>query len=242
MPESEEKDHSETVAIAENVLCEVFAGDVRLKMETEFDADRATVLRCRVVKSPSGVPQSVVVKKILTSDGTEFHPNSPDEMVPRFFNDWAGLEFLSGISDGDSPAAQFYGGNREKGLMVIEDLGDGRNFYGSLRGESSAAATGELIKLARALGKMHALTIRKQAVYDSIRDRLGSRPKPSIHDRRMATTCGEVRCCLWEGWGEAPSWNKDGDENGCGVQCCTRTVPRLYTRRSDSDECASCRR
>ena len=181
MPESEEKDHSETVAIAENVLCEVFAGDVRLKMETEFDADRATVLRCRVVKSPSGVPQSVVVKKILTSDGTEFHPNSPDEMVPRFFNDWAGLEFLSGISDGDSPAAQFYGGNREKGLMVIEDLGDGRNFYGSLRGESSAAATGELIKLARALGKMHALTIRKQAVYDNIRDRLGPREKsPSM--------------------------------------------------------------
>ena len=33
MPESEEKDHSETVAIAENVLCEAFASDVRLKME-----------------------------------------------------------------------------------------------------------------------------------------------------------------------------------------------------------------
>ena len=178
MPESDEKDHSETVTIAENVLCKAFDGDVRLKMETEFDTDQATVLRCRVVKGSAGVPQSVIVKKVLTTDGTEFHPNSPDEMVPRFFNDWAGLEFLSEVLDGDSPAAQFYGGNREKGIMVIEDLGDGRNFYGSLRGESSTAATAELIKLARALGKMHALTIHKKAVYDSIRDRLGSRDKP----------------------------------------------------------------
>ena len=193
MPESDEKAHSETVAIAENVLCEAFEGDVRLKMETEFDTDQATVLRCHVLESPSGVPQSVIVKKILTADGTEFHPKSPDEMVPRFFNDWAGLEFLSKISNGDSPAAQFYGGNREKGLMVIEDLGDGRNFYGSLRGESATAATAELIKLARVLGKMHSLTIRKKAVYDNIRDRLGSKDKSPSIDRRMGATCGEIR-------------------------------------------------
>ena len=195
MPESDEKDHSETVTIAENVLREAFKGDVRLKMETEFDTDRATVLRCRVVEVPAGVPQSVVVKRALTTDRTVFHPNSPDEMVPRFFNDWAGLEFLSTISDGDSPAAQFYGGDREKGLMVIEDLGDGRNFYGSLRGESPTAATGELIKLARGLGKMHALTIRKQTVYDSIRDRLGPRDKPpSMTDewRRLVEKLNEV--------------------------------------------------
>ena len=82
-----------------------FEGDVRLKMETEFDTDRATVLRCRVVKGSAGVPQSVIVKKVLTTDGTEFHPNSPDEMVPRFFNDWAGHEFLS-----DSFRWRFTGG------------------------------------------------------------------------------------------------------------------------------------
>lgn len=178
MPESDEKDHAETVAIAENVLCKAFGGDVQLKMETEFDTDRATVLRCCVVENLPDVPQSVVIKRALTTDGTEFHPNSPNEMVPRFFNDWAGLEFLSEISDGNSPAAQFYGGDWEKGLMVIEDLGDGWNFYGSLRGESPTAATEELIKLARALGKTHALTIRKKAVYDSICDRLGSRDRP----------------------------------------------------------------
>ncbi len=195
MPKSDEKDHSETVAIAENVLREVFKGDVRLKMETKFDTDRATVLRCRVVKYSSDVPQSVVVKRALTTDGTAFQPNSPDEMVPRFFNDWAGLEFLSTISGGDSPTAQFYGGDREKGLMVMEDLGDGRNFYGSLRGESSTAAMAELIKLARALGKMHALTIRKKTVYDSIRDRLGPRDRPpSMTDewRRLVKKLDEV--------------------------------------------------
>ena len=195
MPESDEKDHSETIAIAENVLCEAFESDVRLKMETEFDTDQATVLRCCMVESPSSVPQSVVVKKALPADGAAFHPNSPDDMVVRFFNDWAGLEFLSKISGGDSPAAQFYGGNREKGLMVIEDLGDGWNFYGSLRGESSTAATEELIKLARTLGEMHALTSRKKAVYDSIRDRLGPRDKsPSITGewRRLVGKLDEV--------------------------------------------------
>ena len=178
MPESDEKDHSATVAIAENVLREAFESDVRLKMETEFDSDQATVLRCRVVKCSPGVPQSVVVKKALPADGTVFHPNSPDDVVVGFFNDWAGLKFLSEISDGDSPAAQFYGGDLERGLMVIEDLGDGRNFYGSLRGKSSTAATEELIKLARGLGKIHALTIDKKAAYDSIRDRLGPRDSP----------------------------------------------------------------
>ena len=199
MPKSDEKDHSETVAIAENVLRKAFGGGVRLKMETEFDTDRSTVLRCCVVESPSGIPQSVVVKRALTTDGTEFHPNSPDEMVPRFFNDWAGLEFLSEISDGNSPAAQFYAGDWKKGLMVIEDLGNGRNFYGSLRGESATAATGELIKLARALGKMHALTTHKKAVYDSIRDRLGSRDKsPSITGEwqrlmgKLNEVCGRI--------------------------------------------------
>lgn len=199
MPKSDKKDHSETVAIAENVLCKAFGGAVRLKMETEFDTDRATVLRCCVVESPSGIPQSVVVKRALTTDGTEFHPNSPDEMVPQFFNDWAGLEFLSEISDGNSPAAQFYAGDWEKGLMVIEDLGDGWNFYGSLRGGSATAATGELIKLARTLGKMHALTIRKKAVYDSIRDRLGPRDKsPSITGKwqrlmeKLDEVCGRI--------------------------------------------------
>ena len=199
MPESDEKDHSETVAIAENVLSEAFRGDVQLKMEAEFDTDRATVLRCCVVEDLPDVPQSVVVKRALTTDGTEFHPNSPDEMVPRFFNDWAGLEFLSEISDGDSPAAQFYGGDRKRGLMVIEDLGDGWNFYGSLRGESPTAATAELIKLARALGKMHALTIHKEAAYDRIRDRLGSRDKsPSITGEwqrlmgKLDEVCGRI--------------------------------------------------
>lgn len=195
MPESDENVHSEIVAISENVLCESFKGDVRLEMKTEFETDQATVLRCRVVQSPSDVPQTVIVKKVLTADRTEFHPNSPDEMVPRFFNDWAGLEFLGEISDGNSPAAQFYGGDREKGLMVIEDLGDGRNFYGSLRGESASAATGELIKLARALGKMHSLTIRKQAVYDNIRDPLGPREKPpstTSEWRRLVEKLDEV--------------------------------------------------
>ena len=178
MPELDEKDYSETIAIAENVLCKAFGDDVRLKVKTEFDADQATVLHCYAIKAPPGVPQSVVVKRALTTDGTAFQPNSADEMIPRFFNDWAGLKFLSEISNGDSPAAQLYSGDREKGLMVIEDLGDGRNFYGSLRGESSTAATAELIKLARALGKMHALTIGKKAAYDSIRDRLGPRDRP----------------------------------------------------------------
>ena len=195
MPKSDEKDHSETVAIAENVLYKAFKGDVRLKMETEFDTDQATVLRCRVIESSPGVPRSVVVKKALPADGRVFQPNVPADMVVRFFNDWAGLEFLSKISGGDSPAAQFYGGNREKGLMVIEDLGDGRNFYGSLRGESPTAATAELIKLARALGKMHALTIRQKAVYDNIRDRLGPRDRPpSMTDewRRLVGKLDEV--------------------------------------------------
>ena len=195
MPESDEKDHAETVAIAENVLCKVFGDDVRLKVKTEFDADQATVLRCYAIKSPTGVPQSVVVKRALTTDGTVFQPNSADEMIPRFFNDWAGLKFLSEISDGDSPAARFYGGDWKKGLMVIEDLGDGRNFYGSLRGKSSTAATGELIKLARALGKIHALTIDKKAAYDSIRDRLGPRDRsPSMTGewRRLVAKLDEV--------------------------------------------------
>ena len=195
MPELDEKDYSETIAIAENVLCKAFGDDVRLKVKTEFDADQATVLRCYVIKAPAGVPQSVVVKRALTTNGTAFQPNSADEMIPRFFNDWAGLKFLSEISDGDSPAAQFYGGDREKGLMVIEDLGDGRNFYGSLRGESSVAATGELIKLARALGKMHALTIDKKTAYDSIRDRLGPRDRPPSMTgewRRLVAKLDEV--------------------------------------------------
>ena len=166
----------ETVAIVERILSEAFGGMVRIETEDGLGgSDRSNVFRCNVLLGPSDTPKSVIVKQALTHGDEIYDPDSTEGPSWRLFNDWAGSQFLSDFSVTPS----FYGGDREKGLIVIEDLGNGESLDQVLLGSDPVAAEEGLIELAEVLGEMHALTVGKRAEYDFLRDGLSARPKNS---------------------------------------------------------------
>jgi hypothetical protein len=154
----------ELIATAEQLLMEVFEGTVRLGEAEDLTASgRAGVYRLQVLAGPNHAPASVIVKQART-----FPPWT-------FFNDWASLQFLNQVVPAhQSFAPHFYAGDPIQGIYVIEDLGRGQRLDQLLLGNDPAITEAALIAHATLHGRLHALTIGKQASYDAIRRPLGS--------------------------------------------------------------------
>ncbi len=151
------------IATTERLLSDAFGGVMRLAEDEDLTASgRAGVYRLRVLAGPDNVPDSVIVKQSRT------YPSG------TFFNDWASLQFLSQIIPDLSFAPHFYAGDVEQGIFVMEDLGKGRRLDHLLLGNDPVAAEAALIEHATLHGRLHALTIGKQADYAAIRNPLGS--------------------------------------------------------------------
>jgi hypothetical protein len=87
---------------------------------------------------------------------------------------------LSQVTSDDPLAPRFLAGDRETGLIVIEDVGDSVGLDRLLLGDEPT--TGDsLIEYATLLGRLHALTAGKQATFDHLRDALGPRDKGTDH-------------------------------------------------------------
>ena len=169
---ADERTLGSQVVVAETVASGHFGGDVRLSGGNNLGgSDRSKVFRLRVVDGPAGTPESVVVKAVLESE--TYDPESPEGSAAGLFNDWAGYEFLTRQLGEASPAPAFYGGDRDAGVIVIEDLGPGTQLDHLLLGDDWQAAEEGLVALAAALGEMHAATVGKKAEFDSLREGLG---------------------------------------------------------------------
>jgi hypothetical protein len=180
---SDNRHFLETLVTAEKVLSKAFSGEVRLSDGEDLGgSNRSKVYRFSLLEGPNDAPASVVVKQAVSLDGETYNPDSPNGPAWRLFNDWAGLQFLSEVADGISPGPQFYGGDRNAGLIVLEDLGTGSRLDQLLQGDDPVAAEEGLLELATRLGKMHSLTIGKQAKFKRIRDSLGPRTKGTDFD------------------------------------------------------------
>ncbi|MCI0660105.1 MAG: aminoglycoside phosphotransferase family protein [Acidobacteria bacterium] len=118
---------------------------------------------------------SVIVKKAVAVGHEVYNPELADGPAWRLFNEWAGLQFLTETSDGASPTPRFYAGDRDQGLIALEDLGAGKRLDQLLLGNDPGAAETMLVALAATMGRMHALTIGKQAEFERIRGSLGPR-------------------------------------------------------------------
>ena len=104
----------DSMAVAERILSERFGGPVRLRGGwTAPGGLFSSVRRGHVVSAPEETPASVIVKTA--------RPNFLEDL----FCDWAATQFLSGLAGETPPAPRFYGGDREAGVIVLEDLGDG---------------------------------------------------------------------------------------------------------------------
>ena len=97
------------------------------------------------------------------------------------FNDWAASEFLNNVPSAIPFSPLLYGGNKDYGLIVLEDLGDGvrPNTFDALCGDDAELAEETLIEHVSLIGQLHAATIGRDEEYRRIRQRLGPLPKPA---------------------------------------------------------------
>jgi hypothetical protein len=171
------------VTRVERILTRSWNGDVRLGDCYQLRGDR--VLRFNVSLAPevSGQPPpaSVVVKKAYSDLERRYDPDAVEAWNPAWglFSDWAGTQLFASLPNSGEYALRLYGGDREAGVIVLEDLGDGEALVDRLMGDDPARAEEGLRLLAECLGKMHAATMGQQDRYQQYRDALG----PRVSDR-----------------------------------------------------------
>jgi hypothetical protein len=93
----------------------------------------------------------------------------------RGFDDWAGVEYLTGR--GLEVVPRFLAGDVDGTFFLQEDPGPGRTLEELLRGRDGRAATGGLLATARMLGQLHASTLGAQGGYERVRQALPPRPE-----------------------------------------------------------------
>ena len=116
------------------------------------------VFRFCVLDGPVPVPESIVAKHIDT----------------RLANEWAGLQLLAECHTGPGPAPTpvFYGGDRNRGVIVLEDLGDDGRLDRIVNRGSPERAHRALVDFARCLGRIQGSAIGKRErfreIYESV--------------------------------------------------------------------------
>jgi hypothetical protein len=167
---------------AGTLLSKKFGEGIRLRKGKIFTTGASIVVRCEVLDARPDLPASLIVKKVR-EDEFGYQPDSAESPNPAhwLFNDWAAAEFLNNIPSTVPLSPLLYGGSREFGLVVLEDLGDGEapNTSDALLGADPALAEQTLIEHVSLVGQLHALTIGREAEYRRVRARLGTLPKPA---------------------------------------------------------------
>ncbi|HZS10023.1 MAG TPA: hypothetical protein VFD58_34665 [Blastocatellia bacterium] len=194
-----ESDVSAIVAAGERILSERLGRGVRLRAGEVHHTGKSTVVRCRHINPPDDLPASFIAKR-----------PAPDRDVPAahssaLLSEWAALELLTLLSDGQPVAPRFYGGNLKAGVIVMEDLGDdaGSDTLALVKGNDPARAEAALVEHAALIGRLHALSADGIADYQRIRERLGAaravtglfaHPWPSA--RLQKSAAGEINSVI----------------------------------------------
>ena len=176
--------YTELLAGAERVLTDRWGAAVRLGNVQRLSEPRRRnlLLRCGVLEGPLHAPPSVILKRARRRRYDPDDPNSRPAV--GLFRDWAGLEFLSSLGSELRACPKFYGGDREAGFFIMEDLGASQDLDHVLTCGSTEQARHTLVLLAESLGRMHALTAGRNDQYQQIRDALG--PGDQMHRSRLA--------------------------------------------------------
>jgi hypothetical protein len=180
----------EMIEVLEKLLSQRFEGKVRLDHAGALrSSGRSKVNRFHMIEGPPDAPNSVIVKEAVAIGGEAYDPALPGGPAWRLFNEWAGLQFLTETCGAASPAPRFYAGDRDRGLLALEDLGGSRRLDHALLGDDPIDAEKMLVAFAATLGRMHAATIGKHAEFERIRDGLGPRESAQRGDGsdRLAT-------------------------------------------------------
>jgi len=154
-------------AEAERMLSDSFGSQIRFTyVERLSEPDRRNlILRC--LSTPTGnFPSKFIIKKVEADVYDPDNPNSWD--TQRFFSDWIGSQFLSSLGGEASHGPQFYGGNRDLGFIILEDMGQHRSLVEPLLHEDAASAEAALLRYSTRLGKLQADTVNKYRLFEKL--------------------------------------------------------------------------
>jgi hypothetical protein len=149
----------------ERILSVTLDNQIHIReMETLSEMGRRNLLLRCSIDPVDGLPSSFIIKKVEVPSGY-----NPDEAkswdASRFFHDWVGSQFLSTISSKFQHSPRFYGGDRNLGLIVLEDVQHVRSLVQPLLGSNRTDAERALLQYATCLGQLHAETIGKAAEF-----------------------------------------------------------------------------
>jgi hypothetical protein len=178
----DEKHNPEAIVkFAEALLSRQFDQEARLVRDRVFPGFKSVAVRCRVEGRVEGLYDTLIVKK-ANEDRMGYFPDSQatPNAAHELFNDWAATRFLDGLGHDPPLSPRFIAGDREHGLIVLEDLGDGEapNTVDALQGHDPQLAEQTLVEHAALLGKLHAATMGRYEEYRQIRLGLGPAPQP----------------------------------------------------------------
>ena len=199
------RDHPAWIAgAASTILSQHFDADMHLEAGTMFRTNGSVVVRCHLQDPSPHFPPTVIAKCAFATYGP-YEPESPapNNAAHDFFNDWAALELLNGVTTDPrrTPVVErltpmFYAGSRDLGVTVVEDLGDGENntTLDALHGTSARWARSLLLENVALIGRLHALTMAHVDAYQRLRDALGPAPdrRPLFRDPWSEATRGEI--------------------------------------------------
>jgi Phosphotransferase enzyme family len=152
---------------AEQILSQAFDSPIRIsKTDRLTDPGRRNLLLRCFIESIDGLPSSFILKKV---EAEVYNPNDAESWdTQRFFNDWVGSQFLSGISGAVQHSPHFYGGDRHLGFILLEDVSHGDSLVESLLGNDRGRAEWALLQYATCLGQLHRVTIGRAAEFETL--------------------------------------------------------------------------
>jgi len=155
-------------AAAERILTDYCGRAIGIERATLLtDADRRNrIWRCHLQGAAGPLPETVIMKQV-SPEG--YDPAKVDAWdTNRFFRDWSGARFLSEIAPAEKHGPLFYGGDIERGFIVLEDMGEHTSLVEPLLQGDAISARDALIAFAKRLGQMHASTMGKEEQYRRI--------------------------------------------------------------------------
>ena len=161
---------------AEQILSAFFGDRVFIKsIERLTEPGRRNMLWRCWIDPVKDLPSSFILKKVEA----EYNPddfNSAD--TRRLFNDWIGSQFLNQISSQAQHSPYFYGGDRDLGFILIEDVQHQNSLAEILLENDSVKAEWALLQYATCLGQLHADTLGKGDKFDRLYKTVSQDMKP----------------------------------------------------------------
>ncbi|MDN6511213.1 MAG: hypothetical protein L0K56_10980, partial [Corynebacterium sp.] len=140
------------------------------------------VVRVRVSPNPFLQERTVVIKQLppVTSRGDD------SEAISAMVREVVAYQYTNTLAEEHRPGPQLLAHDIDTRIMVLSDLGDGRNYSDILTMADEPERAAALRKLGRALGRMHVATADGQEAFDTLNRRQHSRhnlPASGVTDR-----------------------------------------------------------